>query len=1678
MWPTSVEALRFYHTFAFSPGRQRLIGIFIVVLIATFFVTSDADADAVPAPGPSPDPSLGAGANPFLLESLVKRLPKKGDKREILISYLAAVPTLMGEIDQYLLNLSASNSAQNNSKDRESFSKKLNQIVHCLTTDAYVSVVSGALVAAIVEINQDKTIIPDYQLKYVFGNTCGNDSHSTRLFMEHWQAGARVFIGPEKNCKTEAAMAASQNLPIISYRCNDQDISRDDYHYRTFARTVPPAGEIFKAFMALMKHNDWRKFSVVYDVKKGQSKNELFDTLLRMMETENKFEEHKFQIMNVSRLEFTKMDISSQQDIQSVENAIKATMKTTRIYLTFDNVRLFRTMLSIMGEMGLTDDGYMLIYVDTNYDWLNVYHAMNNHFLRNTMTYLHHSWDANNSSDRKMLDYARNALSIIPTPVKLNSQRFYNFWKRAGEYMHHFGVQKTDNLKFQGNRIACYLYDAVYLYARAIHELVDEYGNDDAYDPTADGKAIIDRIVNKKYKSIQGFDMRIDERGNSKGNFSLLSWQKVTPINNKSDPKYYPLDHALDLSAIFVEASDRGRLPILQFKSTDIQWKNGVIPPDEPPCGFHGEKCHKTTLENYLPLIGMIGGTIFFLAIAAYLWNLVRSRRFEQELSMIWKIDPFEVRRVVGTGNNNESTASLDHVKVKKDQRKPPPPWWSKDAIYGSGMRGLASYKGTLVGLKDFLYNRKQKEITREAKKELRAMRQLAHPNVNNFLGIIPNSYKITIVREYCSKGSLHDILRNENLKLDHMYVASFVDDLVKGMVYIHASELKYHGNLKSTNCLITSRWTLQVADFGMRQLREDILYDSNFNIWENFLWTAPEGMTINGNVPTLNPPTTKSDIYSFGIIFNEIFTREGPYKIFVQRGDVNGDGAMPDSTECRELVEKTVRRVYSDPYFRPDTSDIEVQNYVKEVMAACWHNDPSQRPEFKSIKKKLNPLFNTIYKQNIMDHMVLMMEKYQTQLEDLVDERTIELKDEQRRSQHLLQRMLPSSVAEQLLAGQDVIPEAFPPVTIYFSDIVGFTTISGESTPMEVVTFLNKLYTLFDGIIRRYDVYKVETIGDAYMVVSGVPQYKTMEYHAEQIAMMAIHILSAVRTFTIPHRIGEQLMIRIGMHTGPCVAGVVGKTMPRYTLFGDTVNTASRMESNGEALRIHCSSSTQKVLASIDQGFLLEERGTMAIKGKGQMTTYWLNGRDGYEFTETIEDKMVVPDIFPRPNLKNRGSSWGVNRESSLSLATEKSSQIMKRQSAAMNRANQDVIYYNQPLNAGGFTSRGTSNREMPKLYEEDRESLMNQTASLFGSKTSNRKKSNASKYNGFSSSRIFASTISNSSSTRPSRPSTFDHDTSIALRKRSTSLPDGEKLNLDFIESPNLANSTVPIIPNTVDDPEPSFRRASNIDGCSSHSESPSQSQYPSYRDLNAPHQRKRGIATVFPIRKRSLSCGDAVPVKVNESGTSGAITTSVSPRPTSRTLDGAMKLAARASSPDEIIYQEDDEHALIDDESVFSNGVSKSENGLRSCPQPRRKNKHSFLRDPSPLAQRIREASPFGKKKPFWNSKNSNEHTSSPAESISRLFRRLRSGTNGNEYSDLNHYCDDEDLGEYEMQEMIEMNNGTHQLNGARTNRSVSCSPTDDCCTLTDNSEPLLAIQSSSVGDSSLSTSLSCS
>ncbi|XP_048860753.1 atrial natriuretic peptide receptor 1 [Brienomyrus brachyistius] len=225
--------------------------------------------------------------------------------------------------------------------------------------------------------------------------------------------------------------------------------------------------------------------------------------------------------------------------------------------------------------------------------------------------------------------------------------------------------------------------------------------------------------------------------------------------------------------------------------------------------------------------------------------------------------------------------------------------------------------------------------------------------------------------------------------------------------------------------------------------------------------------------------------------------------------------------------------------------------------------------------------------------------------------ERTEDLKRERRLAEDLLHQMLPKSVAKQLRQRKHVKAESYEQVTIFFSDIVGFTAISASCTPLQVVEMLNNLYMCFDTRIESYDVYKVETIGDAYMVVSGLPE-RNGDKHADEIAKMSLDLVAAVRQVPIPHMPGKRLQLRAGIHTGPCVAGIVGYKMPRYCLFGDTVNTASRMESTSLPQRIHASSDTYLALMK-DNAYDLQLRGEIEVKGKGKMNTYWLIGNKNY---------------------------------------------------------------------------------------------------------------------------------------------------------------------------------------------------------------------------------------------------------------------------------------------------------------------------------------------------------------------------------------------------------------------------------------------------------------------------------
>ncbi|XP_078611616.1 uncharacterized protein LOC144882012 [Branchiostoma floridae x Branchiostoma japonicum] len=238
-----------------------------------------------------------------------------------------------------------------------------------------------------------------------------------------------------------------------------------------------------------------------------------------------------------------------------------------------------------------------------------------------------------------------------------------------------------------------------------------------------------------------------------------------------------------------------------------------------------------------------------------------------------------------------------------------------------------------------------------------------------------------------------------------------------------------------------------------------------------------------------------------------------------------------------------------------------------------------------------------------------------------MLEQRTEELRKEKKLTDRLLHEMLPPMIADQLKKRQPVEAESYDQVTVFFSDIVGFTNIAASCTPMQVVEILNSLYVCFDIRIQLYDVYKVETIGDGYMVASGVPE-RNGDRHAEQIAIMALDLLVAIDEVTIPHSPDKRLRLRIGIHTGPAVAAVVGVKMPRYCLFGDTVNTASRMESSSLPQKIQVSHETYTALRKKDC-FIMQPRGEVDIKGKGKMKTYWLVGHKNHREMD-VETSLV----------------------------------------------------------------------------------------------------------------------------------------------------------------------------------------------------------------------------------------------------------------------------------------------------------------------------------------------------------------------------------------------------------------------------------------------------------------------
>ncbi|XP_012260738.2 guanylate cyclase 32E isoform X3 [Athalia rosae] len=1067
--------------------------------------------------------------------------------------------------------------------------------------------ISGAINLAVEEVNAGELAKRGHKLDFIVAETYGEEETSILMTADLWTKNVSAYIGPQETCIHEGRMAAAFNIPMISYFCTHRETS-DKSEFPTFARTRPPDTQISKSVVSVLLAFNWTKVTFMY--------------------------------MNSSLFEFNKMSTVAETILSSFEASgitlnslrcwgepfhhthmhnpfhqhVQDTYKETRIYVILGNYYDHIGLLMALDKKKLLEKGnYWVLGVDLEeYD-----EKSPDKYLRGLLQ---------DRTNLAITQAFRSYFSIVASPPV----NFENFTRVINKYRRKPPFNFTNPLAIVGGVVqivpeTAYLYDAVHLYERSLLQALDE-----GRDP-GDGRGMVAALHGVHYRSAMGYMVYMDENGDAEGNYTLIAFGN-NPENGEDRFGLYPIGY-------FVGKEEKSGLPRLQV-TEEIHWIGGTPPIAEPYCGYHGEKCTSHTGE----IVGGVAGGILLILTAIAL-VLYRNWRYEQELdSLLWKVNYKEIQIKEQSGDENSDQKSGADAASKNNKAGQPVVRTSQvslssnpdaDFRYSTIFTQIGVYKGRIYAIKKV--RKKSIEISREMKKELKMMRDLRHDNLNAFIGACTDPPNICIVAEYCTRGSLKDILDNEDVKLDNMFIASLVGDIIRGMIYLHESPIRFHGALSTSNCLVDSRWVVKLTDFGLREFKRDAECEPAdiFKKYEGLLYRAPELLRSSQLKQPSIRDYQKGDVYSFGIVLYEIQGRHGPFGIT--------DLSAP------EILKRIITREPGKPPYRPPFDKLENSfDFVRDCLVECWAENPDDRPEFKVVRNKLRPLKKGM-KPNIFDNMMAMMEKYANNLEVLVDERTDQLIEEKKKTDALLYEMLPRYVAEQLKRGHKVEAEGFDCVTIYFSDIVGFTSMSAESTPLQVVDFLNDLYTCFDSTIENYDVYKVETIGDAYMVVSGLPIRNGCQ-HAGEVATMSLYLLNAIKQFPIRHRPLDKLQLRIGIHSGPVCAGVVGLKMPRYCLFGDTVNTASRMESTGLPLKIHCSWETKRLLDELG-GFNLVERGVVSMKGKGERLTYWLIGEDPFLREQRSKERAARRSLtsgglnktaigecsVPRSSLKNK---------------------------------------------------------------------------------------------------------------------------------------------------------------------------------------------------------------------------------------------------------------------------------------------------------------------------------------------------------------------------------------------------------------------------------------------------------
>ncbi|UMM10226.1 hypothetical protein L5515_000098 [Caenorhabditis briggsae] len=568
---------------------------------------------------------------------------------------------------------------------------------------------------------------------------------------------------------------------------------------------------------------------------------------------------------------------------------------------------------------------------------------------------------------------------------------------------------------------------------------------------------------------------------------------------------------------------------------------------------------------------------------------------------MSWKVSKDELKIIVNK-NANTSIQKMSRELENKNSKEENP-IISKRRVFGSYAL-VGTQRAEFLQFKQFTMIHLSPDVI----DYLYTLKQLQNDNLAKFLGIQCNDDTmptLTVLHTLVERGTLEEFCLNQDFSMNETFKSAFMRDMLRGLNYLHKGPIGYHGFLQAATCLIDINWVLKLSLYGVTNFICDALDNKNIQApdfldrtvsYAQYVCFPPEHIKqydkTGEKPPRMVRGSQKGDMYSVGMILYMMIERDDPYMFSHELG-------RPDQRLVKDIiVNNKLPRI---------AEEHNAEALLLEKCKECWSRKPEERPDVRDIMDTISIVYASA-KGSLVDQMMKINEKYAAELEDLVAIRTEELAYAKETTMKILNEMLPQAVAEDLKNGIVQMPRSYESATVMFVQICEFNVLMKKSTPDQVIAFLNDVFDQFDSVIKHHVAYKVETTGETYMVASGVPEENDGQ-HIFEIAEIALEIREVAAVYVLPHDPKYILRIRTGFHMGPIAAGVIGIKSPRYCLFGDTVNYASRMQSTCAPNQIQTSEITAKVLEN-SKRYILDDKKLVYVKGKGDIKCYLLTGR------------------------------------------------------------------------------------------------------------------------------------------------------------------------------------------------------------------------------------------------------------------------------------------------------------------------------------------------------------------------------------------------------------------------------------------------------------------------------------